>query len=317
MERIISSPVTGGPAAYCDRVAAAPLIDRYRFDWGLDVAGHLHGYRQLDIYRCEDTGYRFFHPRELAGEAQFYDQFWALDNPTIHRPKNAWRDDWQFALEQLEPEDRVLDVGCAEGAFISRAGEVARLEGIDENAEGCRIANERGLNVSCTSVTDFAASHRDAYDKVVASQVLEHVFDVAGFIQALKDLLRPGGEMILSVPNNQPYYAGWAKYEPLNNPPHHIGLWNEESLRKMARHFGLEVERVAYLGAPDRFALQVYRRAAHLAGIARGPRQLTWSDWIKLAITAPAGALLTLARRMRRSNFAYGYLSVILRKPAE
>ena len=121
--------------------------------------------------------------------------------------------------------------------------------------------------------------------------------------------------MILSVPNNEPYYAGWAKYEPLNNPPHHIGLWNEASLRKMAAHFSLEVERVVYLGSPDRFTLQVYRRAAHLAGITKGPRQLTKWDWIKLVLAAPAGALLTVAKRTRGSSFAHGYLSVILRKP--
>jgi SAM-dependent methyltransferase len=317
MDRTIPSPVTGAPAIPCDGVETQAVIERYRYDWGLEVANRLGGRRRLDIYRCSDTGYRFFHPRELAGEADFYDEFWALENPTVHRPEGAWRDDWQFALEQLKPEDRVLDVGCAEGAFIARAGEVAQLEGIDENAEGCHIARARGLKVSCTSVRDFADSHRGAYDKVVASQVLEHVYDVAGFIGSLKDLLRPGGEMILSVPNNQPYYAGWAKYEPLNNPPHHIGLWNEESLRKMAGHFGLEVERVAYLGAPDRLALQIYRRAAHLAGISRGPRQLTRGDWIKLVLAAPLGTLLTLVRRLRGASFAYGYISVVLRRPEE
>lgn len=308
----VPSPVTGGPTTLWGKIDSGPLIERYRADLGLEVADYLKGRERLDIYECQDTGFRFF-ARELAGEAAFYDQLWKRENPNSHRPTEG-RDDWNFALDQIRPGERVLDVGAAGGEFVARAAEIADAEGIDESAEGCRVARDKGLNVHCTSATDFAAANPGAFDKVIASQVLEHVYDVAGFVTALKDLLKPGGKMILAVPNNEPYYVGWAKYDPLNNPPHHIGHWNEASLRKMAEHFGLTVEQVAYLGSPDRFTLQVYRRAAYLAKIPRAPRRLTKDDWTKLTAAAPVAFILTVGRRMVETTYAYGYVSIVLRK---
>ena len=313
MEQPVRSPVTGGAAKLCDTFRCADIVDRYRNDWGLEVATHFEGRRELPLYRCEDTGYRFFHPPTLAGEAAFYDQFWALENPRIHRPAGTWRDDWQFALDRLRPGERVLDVGCADGAFLERAREIGEAEGIDENAAGCRVAQRAGLKVTCTAVGDFAADHPAAFDVVAASQVLEHVYDVAGFVSHLKRLVRPDGRIILSVPNNQPYYAGWSKYEPLNNPPHHIGLWNERSLRRMARHLDLEVEELGLLGAPDRFALQVFRHAAHLAGVTRAPNQLRAGDWLRIAITTPIAFVATLAERVTGSTCNHAYLATVLR----
>lgn len=312
MDSVVDSPVTGGPASVCDEFACADLVERYRNDWGLDVAAHFAGMDHILLYRCEETGYRFFHPPELAGEAAFYDQFWALENPTIHRPKDAWRADWQFALERLKPGERVLDVGSADGAFLERAAEIANAEGIDANEQGCLRARRAGLKVTCSTVTDYAASNAGAFDVVAASQVLEHVYDVATFVQGLKTLARPGGRIILSVPNNQPYYAGWSKYEPLNNPPHHIGLWNERSLRAMAAHFALDVAELGYLGPPDSLKLQLYRRASHLAGVIRAPNQLTAADWVKLGLASPLALLLTGAERARRSTCNHAYLAIVL-----
>lgn len=315
MEQNVTSPVTQGRASPCDRFQTAAIIDRYRNDWKLDVADHFNGMDELSLYRCEATGYRFFHPPSLAGEAAFYDAFWALDDPHVHRPEGAWRDDWQFALERIGKGERVLDVGCADGAFVERAGQIAQAEGLDENEKGCRLAQSKGLNVTCAAVADFARLHAGAFDTVTASQVLEHVYDVAGFITALKQLVRPGGRLILSVPNNEPYYVGWTKYEPLNNPPHHIGLWNAASLRRMAEHFGLAVEEVGHLGAPDRFTLQVYRRAAILASVWKAPNQLQLGDWVKIIGASPFALVTTLKERLAGSTSNHAYVSIVLRKP--
>lgn len=314
---MIQSPVTGGPAYLCDEFRCADLIDRYRNDWGLNVASHFDGMDRLTLYRCEDSEYRFFHPPTLAGEAAFYDEFWALENPTIHRPPGALRDDWQFALERLQPSEKTLDVGCADGAFMENARQVTHIEGIDENQEGCRIAGRKGLNATCSTVANYAKTHPQAFDVVVASQVLEHVYDVAGFVTGLKELVRPGGRIILSVPNNEPYYAGWTKYEPLNNPPHHIGLWNEKSLRKMADHFGLRIEEIGYLGTPDRFPLQVYRRASHLADVTKAPNRLEFKDWVRIALFTPIAFLLTVKERLLRSTCNYAYVSAVFSRPSD
>lgn len=314
MDQPVVSPVTGGAAFLCDQFVSRDIIERYRDDWGLDVAEHFAGRHSLSLYQCKDTGYRFFHPPSLAGEASFYDQFWALENPTVHRPTDAGRNDWQFALERIGSGQRILDVGAADGAFVQRAGEIASAEGIDENEAGCRIAQAKGLKVSCAPVGSFADANPEAFDFVVASQVLEHVYDVAGFMTALKRLVKPAGRVIVSVPNNQPYYVGWAKYEPLNNPPHHIGLWNEASLRAMAKELGFTVQEVGFLGEPARFTVQVFRRAAFLTKVSRAPRQLRPADWARIAIAAPIALVGALFERVTHSTSRYAYLGVVLQK---
>ena len=55
------------------------------------------------------------------------------------------------------------------------------------------------------------------------------------------DCLRPGGKLIISVPNNDSFI----KDNPLpskilNMPPHHMGLWGNESLSKLCNIFPLE-----------------------------------------------------------------------------
>ena len=313
---LVPSPVTGGVATRCDAFTTEHLVNRYRNDWGLDVASHFAGVDRIFLYRCEDTGYRFFHPPSLAGEAAFYDKFWQLAEPTIHRPEGEARPDWEFALNQLRAGERFLDVGCADGAFLQLANDRFEGQGIDENAEGCRVAQSKGLRAEHAAVSDYAAAHEAQFDAVLSSQVLEHVYGICDFVRALIRLARPGGRLILSVPNNEPYFAGWSKYDPLNNPPHHIGLWNARSLQLMAEHFGLITEAVGYLGEPDRFALQCFRRAAHLGGITKAPNQLAIGDWIKVVLLTPAAIMLTSVARVTRPTSRYAFMSVVLRKPS-
>lgn len=50
---------------------------------------------------------------------------------------------------------------------------------------------------------------------------MEHISDVASFIKACILLTKPGGYIILSVPNNDAFVG--AQELPLNMPPHHVG----------------------------------------------------------------------------------------------
>jgi cyclopropane fatty-acyl-phospholipid synthase-like methyltransferase len=49
--------------------------------------------------------------------------------------------------------------------------------------------------------TDFGRLERGRYDAIVAIDVLEHVFDVFGFVRHCSEMLTPGGWLFLRVPN--------------------------------------------------------------------------------------------------------------------
>lgn len=54
---------------------AATIVARYR-ESKVDVARYFTGLTKVSIYECTETGYRFFHPPSLAGEADFYEQLY-------------------------------------------------------------------------------------------------------------------------------------------------------------------------------------------------------------------------------------------------
>ena len=116
----VPSPITGQPARLVDQLDAATVCARYR-ESGVDVSSYIPDHGPLDVYQCPDTGYRFFHPPSLAGEADFYEQ---LYDPTSEeggdRDYRAWSDDYQYAFERIAPGERLL-VSAAVRLFLRRA----------------------------------------------------------------------------------------------------------------------------------------------------------------------------------------------------
>jgi glycosyltransferase involved in cell wall biosynthesis/SAM-dependent methyltransferase len=103
---------------------------------------------------------------------------------------------------------RVLDYGCGDGSFLGmlmqsadRPSEAFGAELRPEVAQECR---ERFADVSGLSFLTIAelagAEHRNRYDAIVCTEVLEHVVDVDPVLDRFAELLAPGGMLIVSVP---------------------------------------------------------------------------------------------------------------------
>ncbi len=308
-QKMIRSPITAEPVILYSTMPVGPLIARYESDLGIDVRDVFEGLQVLRIYACPSTGYRFYYPPSVAGEGAFYDRLHAGQH--LEAEDSEAREDWDFAIERIGSDDKVLDVGCSTGSFLERVKSSSRT-GIDGSREGVKIAAARGLNVLHSTAQEFAEHNMQAFDVVCAFQILEHVDEVRSFLAALGKLVRPGGALIISVPNSDPYYAGWAKFEPLNCPPHHIGLWSHTSLSAVAAQLGLKVTETRFYGQPDGFALRVYRRAAYLTGVWRRPGSLHLSDWARVLLATPPAALLTAWEFLSRPTSRYPYMVVAL-----
>jgi SAM-dependent methyltransferase len=97
-------------------------------------------------------------------------------------------------LDRLPPRTRVLDAGCGEGILVDDyAGRLA-IEGVDANYESDRIRSG-----SLTSLPYEGA----IFDRALCLDVLEHLtFDEQPpALTELFRVLRPGGELLVSVPN--------------------------------------------------------------------------------------------------------------------
>lgn len=61
----------------------------------------------------------------------------------------------------------------------------------------------------------------DQYDFVCNFQVLEHVPDAYDFIKIMVDKLKPGGHLLITVPNSDSKYYT-ERFGALDYPPHHM-----------------------------------------------------------------------------------------------
>ena len=104
------------------------------------------------------------------------------------------------ALTGLAP-GRLLDVGCGRGdlgAYLIARGWT--VTGIEPAANAAEAARARGLDARRGTLDDVELE-AGAYDAAVFRHSLEHVTDPVGALRRVREALRPGGLVLISVPN--------------------------------------------------------------------------------------------------------------------
>lgn len=120
----------------------------------------------------------------------------------------------------------ILDVGCGGGLIcepLTRLG--ARVTGIDASDRNISTAQNHaergGLDIAYRATTAEALLAEGArFDAVLSLEVVEHVADVAAFLDSCCRLTRPGGALVLATLNRTPksflfgivgaeYVLGW------------------------------------------------------------------------------------------------------------
>jgi len=101
---------------------------------------------------------------------------------------------------------RLLDVGCGDGAFTRFLGAgFAEVHGIDVQdayLERFRKAVSEEPRFHVANMSASAMTFPDAhFDSIVSIETLEHVPDLSGAAAEICRVLRPGGELLITVPN--------------------------------------------------------------------------------------------------------------------
>jgi 2-polyprenyl-3-methyl-5-hydroxy-6-metoxy-1,4-benzoquinol methylase len=135
---------------------------------------------------------------------------------------------------------RIVDLGSGNGALcgtLKAAG--YDVVGVEYDAPGVEIAAETYPNIPFYNldVTEAPASFMDReapFDVVISTEVIEHLFAPQGLVAFARDVMKPGGHLIISTP-----YHGYLKNLALSLAnkwdTHHTPLWSGGHIKFWSR----------------------------------------------------------------------------------
>ena len=148
----------------------------------------------------------------------------------------------QRFLHDVPHTAKILEVGCASGAFLKELREkgYSDLWGVDVSEAAIRLCHERGL--SNARLEDAAATTfvDESFDVVISSDVLEHIENDKQALHEWQRVLKPQGKLILFVPAH-PFL--WSAHDVAN---HHIRRYKKKDLFLRLKAAGFTIKRVSY-----------------------------------------------------------------------
>lgn len=177
----------------------------------------------------------------------------------------------KMIIENINPQEgeKILDVGCGDGYYLYLMSGLAikkiNLTGIDYDERALQTAKKnlknKKINFYTVDLMKKSQLKSDTYDKVVMSEVAEHLPDDVKGLKEIYRVMKKGGKLVLTVPNaNYPFL-----WDPINRTLEfllgvHIksgflaGIWNQHErlytpkhIEKVVRQAGFKVKTVKSL----------------------------------------------------------------------
>jgi 2-polyprenyl-3-methyl-5-hydroxy-6-metoxy-1,4-benzoquinol methylase len=168
-------------------------------------------------------------------------------------------------LEFIPPGTRaILEIGCGNGRFgaLVKARDGCRYVGVELMEDAAQEARQRLDEVLTTNIeSDELPFHQHSFDGLVCNDVLEHLVDPWRTLQRLTTLVRPGGFIVVSLPNvrfsevvkDLVFRNRWEYQERGVLDRTHLRFFTEESVRGLLEQAGGRVERIEGIN-PIRYA---------------------------------------------------------------
>lgn len=139
-------------------------------------------------------------------------------------------------------QGEILDVGSGVGAFVNEMKQNGwQAMGLEPDADARKIAKEI-FNCELRNTDEFFHLPENFFDIITLWHVLEHIHDLKNFLNQLKKILKPSGQIIIAVPNYTSldasvYKEYWAGYDV----PRHLYHFSPLAMEFLIKKTGMEI----------------------------------------------------------------------------
>ncbi|OGD29704.1 hypothetical protein A2833_02600 [Candidatus Azambacteria bacterium RIFCSPHIGHO2_01_FULL_44_55] len=273
--------------------------------------------QRFDIVRCLECGLVFVNPRPDKNEIE---RFYPEEYSPYHRSKKIrWflKKNFQLArevniLRKFLPEKaKILEIGAGGGedlAFLRDRGKWL-TEGTDLSPYAKETAQkEFRLNLTLGQLEEISFPN-ESFDLVRNKYVLEHVHSPKSMIGETYRILKPGGRLILWVPNFDSLSRMIFKsYWEGGEAPRHLYSFSKKTISEYLKYKNFSIEKIEQSVIPNTF-IHSFRRILEDANMPDFILNFfRIENPLALILFFPLSILAALARKSDR-------LLVIARKP--
>lgn len=200
----------------------------------------------FDLVRCGACGHRYaaeiFSEADLAGD--YYDE---PDADIAARSLAAKRErlgEYEEMIAGLfSRPGRVLDVGCNAGELLGLFKEIGWTVAGAEASPGPAAFARARLNAPVwEGDAETSIPEDERFDLITMTHVLEHMPRPGALLDRLRRALRPGGALLIEVPNaDDALIRLWRGYYRPLCPGDHVSFFDERSLSRLLDEHGFAV----------------------------------------------------------------------------
>lgn len=191
---------------------------------------------QYDLVSCQRCGFCY---GDTAAKQSDYDIYYSTynnysgqgENHTFHITFSVILD---FLKEKVDKDSRMMDIGFGKGQLLTQLYSLGytNLFGIDPSLHSVTHLQERGITAYQRSIFDSTIELDQTVDIAFFMSVVEHLLDPKGAISSAAKYLKPGGYLVVDIPD---YSYCDQMMLPMPNcfNQEHINYFSEESFATM------------------------------------------------------------------------------------
>lgn len=213
--------------------------------------------KEFEIWECGNCTLRFTQHVPAEGDIGAYyqsenyishsDTKQGVVNRLYHTVRVITLKSKQKLIESVSglKKGNLLDVGAGTGAFLHHMQQQGwQVEGLEPDPSA-RSRAEKLYQLNLLPSDTLFTLAPGSKDVITLWHVLEHVHRLQDYMQQLKKLLKPGGHLLIAVPNYtsgdaKRYGAAWAAYDV----PRHLYHFSPKAMRQLIQKNGLRLKAI-------------------------------------------------------------------------